>query len=162
MIRLVIILASIILSKFPSLSFSFSAHTFHCLFKGDSVSSASEFLICHCHNTNCFSNKTCQVPLSNGGCFVETSREKGSPLTFGCCINDHILSECKLYLRAYCQSGDYCNRDLQPVSITSGTEDSRNGPTLPPLTLPTESSNNATTNSTQPTDNGQSESTAES
>ncbi|XP_003383393.1 PREDICTED: probable serine/threonine-protein kinase MARK-A [Amphimedon queenslandica] len=146
MIRLVIILASVILS--------------------DRIISASDFLTCHCHNTiNCFSNNTCHVPLSNGACFVETSRDKGSPLTFGCCINDRILSDCKLYLRRYCESGDYCNQDLQPVSITSGTEDggsSTTAPTLPPLTLPTESNNNnnnnnnATNSTPQSTTNEQS------
>lgn len=131
MIRLVIIIASVVLS--------------------DRIVSASDFLTCHCLNTNCFSNSTCRVPLSNGACFVETSREKGSPLIFGCCINDRILSDCKLYLRRYCESGDYCNRDLQPVSITSGTEDpgsSTTAPTLPPLTLPTKPSSNNATNST--------------
>lgn len=151
MIRLVIILASVVLSKFPPLSPSFTALPFLCPFKGDRIISASDFLTCHCLNTNCFSNSTCRVPLSNGACFVETSREKGSPLIFGCCINDRILSDCKLYLRRYCESGDYCNRDLQPVSITSGTEDpgsSTTAPTLPPLTLPTKPSSNNATNST--------------
>ena len=117
-----------------------------CLFhlKGSNLASTSKFLTCNCsNNDDCFSNGTCHVSLSNGACFIDTSKHQ---LVLGCCINNHMLSSCRTYGRICCQT-ENCNvKDL----ATLGT-DGRNidTPTLPPFTLPTGDTTDESPNSSR-------------